>query len=106
MRLLPPLLALCAGGCATTGPITTTQDALPCWAIITASGLLEATTGAPLPGDMTGDLAAFGDRQTGQLDKANSDKAGVKRMGDACETYQQQAVDRAHKRNRPWWKVF
>lgn len=75
--------------------------------MLKASGLLEATTGAPLPGDTVGEIATFGERQTGQLDKANADKAGAVRLGDTCEAWQQTALERARKRNRPWYsRVF
>lgn len=73
--------------------------------MIVASGLLEATTGAPLPETFTlPDVAVLADRQTGQLDKANADKAGVRRMGDTCEAWRQRALERAQERNKPWWK--
>lgn len=70
-----------------------------------ASGLLEATTGAPLPiEDTAGEIAAFGLRQTGQLDKANADKAGALRLGQTCEDHQRKALERARERNKPWRK--
>lgn len=70
-----------------------------------ASGLLAATPGAPRPrSDAAGEIAAFGDRQTGQLDKANADKAGVERMGETCRRLNAEALDRARRRAKPWWK--
>lgn len=73
--------------------------------MIEASGLLERTPGAPLPAtDTAGEIAAFGDRQTGQLDKANADKGGVQRMGHLCDQKQQQALTNAQRRNKPWYK--
>lgn len=75
--------------------------------MVTASGLLDRTPLAPLPADDTvGEIASFGLRQTGQLDKANADKAGAVRLGETCEKYQQQAIERAKQRNRLWRKVF
>lgn len=73
--------------------------------MIAASGLLDLTPGAPLPSnDTAGEIGAFGDRQTGQLDKANADKGGVRRMGDICDEKQKQALANAQRRNKPWWK--
>lgn len=70
-----------------------------------ASGLLEATTGAHLPTDDTvGEIAAFGLRQTGQLEKSNADKAGALRLGQTCEDYQKRALEQARQRNKPWWR--
>lgn len=53
-----------------------------------------------------GAIASFGLQQTGQLDKANADKAGALRLGTVCDNHQQRALKRAQKRNRPWWKLF
>jgi hypothetical protein len=69
--------------------------------MIEASGLLEATPGALRPQtDTVGEIAAFGDRQTGQLDKANVDKGGVRRMGAVCEAEQSKALKEAQRRTR------
>jgi hypothetical protein len=69
--------------------------------MIEASGLLEPTTGAPRPqNDTVGEIAAFADRQTGQLDKANADKGGVKRMGSICDDRQAAALKEAQRRTR------
>ena len=66
-----------------------------------ASGLLDPTPGAARPqSDAVGELAAFGDRQTGQLDKSNADKGGAKRFGDVCLAAQNKALEDARKRNR------
>ena len=73
--------------------------------MVTASGLLEPTPLAPLPADDTvGEIASFGLRQTGQLDKANADKAGAQRLGDKCHEWQQKALEKSRKRNQPWWR--
>lgn len=73
--------------------------------MVEASGLLSATAGAPLPNsDTVGEIAAFADRQTAQLDKANVDKAGVSRMLKTCEDYEAKALDIAQQRVKPWWK--
>ncbi|KQX19326.1 hypothetical protein ASD39_15545 [Sphingomonas sp. Root50] len=61
-----------------------------------ASGLLKPTPGAPRPTTpAVGELAAFGDRQTGQLDKANADKAGAGAILTMCEKRNADAIDAA-----------
>jgi hypothetical protein len=61
--------------------------------MVKASGLLEPTTGASLPrDDSAGEWIAFGDRQTGQLDKSNADKAGATGILDACAAWQAKAA--------------
>jgi hypothetical protein len=40
-------------------------------------------------------VAAFGDRQTGQLDKANADKAGAGAILSLCEKRNAEAIDAA-----------
>lgn len=66
-----------------------------------SSGLLQPTPGALRPqSDTVGEIAAFGDRQTGQLDKANTDKGGVSRMLATCKTWQARALSEAQRRTR------
>lgn len=73
--------------------------------MVDASGLLEPTPGAALPSDSTaGGWIAFGDRQTGQLDKANADKAGVRGILGTCAAWQAKAA--AAAKPRPWWKLW
>jgi len=72
---------------------------------VKASGLLSRTPGAPLPADDTaGALATFGVQQTGQLERANADKAGVQGILDTCQQWQAKAAKEA--RPRPWWKLW
>ena len=73
--------------------------------MVEASGLLQPTAGAALPIDSAaGEWVAFGDRQTGQLDKANADKAGVHGILATCEEWQAKAV--AAAKPRRWWKLW
>lgn len=73
--------------------------------MVEASGLLEPTPGAIRPRtDAVGEIAAFGDRQTGQLDKSNADKAGTGRMLKTCRDWQDRALKEARRRNSPWYK--
>lgn len=73
--------------------------------MVEASGLLSPTPGAPLPqSDTVGEIAAFADRQTGQLDKSNAEKDGAHRIMKTCDTYQKKAREEAERRNTPWWR--
>lgn len=81
-------LAPCALLCACQPPIVLTPPAVPCDEIISASKMLEPTPGASLPAnDSVGEIAAFGVREAGQLDKANADKAGVQGILGVCKSW-------------------
>lgn len=70
-----------------------------------ASGLLATTPGAAPPADDTkGEWVAFGDRQTGQLDKANADKTGALGILTTCDEWQKKADAAAAP--RPWWRFW
>ncbi len=61
--------------------------------------MLAATPGAALPAnDTVGEIAAFGVRQTGQLDKANADKAGVARVLQVCDDWRDRAAKAVRRR--------
>lgn len=98
--LLLPALAL--SGCVGAPPIVATPSAC-------ASLLPEAwrapVPGAPLPieGQTVGDWIAFGDAQTGQLDKANDRTLASISIVERCEQLNRKAVASA---KRPWWKIF
>jgi hypothetical protein len=63
------------------------------------------TPGAPIPADSTaGAWVAFGDAQTGQLDKANVDKTSQMQIVEACEKRDREATKQITK--RPWWAIF
>lgn len=96
----PKLLLPCVLLCACTPPIVLTPPVVPCRAIITASGMLTPTPGAALPAnDSVGEIAAFGVREAGQLDKANADKAGVAGILQVCDDWRDKAA-KAVKRRR------
>lgn len=58
--------------------------------------MLEATPGAPLPADdSAGSLGAAFLGQTGQLQKANTDKSTAMTLGDSCEAEWQKAIQDA-----------
>lgn len=60
--------------------------------------------GAPLPeGSTTGDWIAFGDAQTGQLDKANDRTLSSIGIIERCEARDQEAIAAAGKR---WWQFW
>lgn len=70
-----------------------TPPAVPCEGLVEASGMLEPTPGAALPAnDSVGEIAAFGDRESGQLDKSNADKRGVKGILRVCKDWREKAT--------------
>jgi hypothetical protein len=82
--------------CACGGRTSLSLIAPPCGPLVEASGLLNPTPGAARPSQATaGELAAFGDRQTGQLDKANEDKGGAGRILRLCEKRNADAIEAA-----------
>lgn len=88
LLLLPMLLAVpaCAGG----PPIVSAQSA--CSSLLPAEWL-DGVEGAPLPaGNTVGDWIAFGDAQTGQLDKANDRYRAAVGVVDRCEARDRAAV--------------
>ncbi len=92
MILLTPLLL---AGCVTTGPIIASQSA--CSTIIPDSWR-SPVPGAPLPaGEDVGDWVAFGDAQTGQLDKANGRTADSIGIVERCEQRDREAI----RKSRP-----
>jgi hypothetical protein len=66
--------------------------------------LVDPTPGAQLPDPVLGSWVAFGDAQTGQLDKANTDKRAQHDIVTACEKRDREAAAKVTK--RPWWAVF
>lgn len=93
-RLLLPLLAMLAcAACAGGPPIVASASA--CSSLIPGSWR-EPVPGAPLPkGDVVGDWIAFGDAQTGQLDKANGRTADTIGIIERCERRDAAAIKRA-----------
>jgi hypothetical protein len=60
--------------------------------------------GAPLPeGDTVGDWIAFGDAQTGQLDKANDRTVTAIGIVERCEARDRAAIEAARRR---WWQLW
>jgi hypothetical protein len=97
LALLP--LFMTASACAPS--IRVSSTALPCRELLEASGLLNPTPGATRPlNDTAGEIAAFGDRQTGQVDKANADKQGARDFIRVCDEAQRKAVEEAQERNK------
>ena len=101
-RLCPLLLLLPAvTGCAGGPPIIAPSSA--CAALL-PQAWREPVPGAALPGgDAVADWVAFGDAQTGQLDKANDRTVSAIGIVDRCEARDAEAVKRAR---RPWWKFW
>lgn len=60
---------------------------------------------APPPAhDTVGEWVAFGDAQTGQLDKANGRTADALAIVEKCEARDREAAERL--RPKPWWRVW
>ena len=69
--------------------IQLSQAALPCGELVDSSGLLKATPPAALPANSEASRwVAFSDIQTGQLDRANSDKQAVTGILHTCDQWQ------------------
>jgi len=71
---------------------------------VKASGLLNPTTGTAIPArdDASAGWEAFLG-QSGQLEKANDDKAGAQALNEECHQLQIEALAKATK---PWWKIW
>lgn len=104
--MLAALTVLLAGGCVTPTPIIANDAG--CSELITDQ-MAAAVPGAPAPAATTGDLdadlrewMAFGVAQTGQLRKANEDKADQLGIIRRCEARDRAAVRAA----RPGFSLF
>lgn len=65
----------------------------------------EGVPGADLPaGNTVGDWIAFGDAQTGQLDKSNGRYVDGIGIVERCEA--RDAAARAALTNKPWWRFW
>lgn len=90
---IPVLLALAAGACVGAPPIVTSQSA--------CSSLLPnewrgGVEGAALPSqDTVGEWIAFGDAQTGQLDKSNDRYRAAVGIVERCEARDREAIEAA-----------
>ena len=92
--LITLLIMLCTGwaltGCASAPPIIATRAA--CHTLLPTEWQ-SGVPGAPLPeGRTVGDWIAFGDAQTGQLDKANGRYADAIGIIERCEARDREAV--------------
>ncbi len=68
-------------------------------------GMLEDTKHAAPPATAAGnDWVNFGIAEAGQLEKANVDKRGAKHILTVCETKKREALARAARRNKPWYR--
>lgn len=98
--LTPLVFALSA--CATAGP--TTLFAPSCFTeMVQGSGLDKATPHAALPADAAvTSWADFGNREGGQLDKSNADKAAIVGIGQTCDRWATDAKAKFEK--KPWYR--
>ena len=93
---------LLLSACAT--PIVYNRPASDCSTLV-PKVLVDPTPGTPLPSDPSvGAWVVFGDGQTGQLDKANTDKRAAHDIVTACEARDRAASKQITK--RPWWAIF
>ncbi len=100
--LLILLLALPgAWGCAGVPPIVAAPNAC---ASLLPKAWRTPVVGAPIPlTDTAGEWIAFGDAQTGQLDKANDRTVSSIEIVERCEALHREAIAKAV---RPWWKFW
>lgn len=99
---MPLVFALSA--CTTVVQVTPTADR--CFTRMTAnSGLTEDTPHASLPSSPTvGAWIDYGNRESGQTDKANADKRAITAIGKTCDEMRVEAQEKAKK--EPWWKIW
>ena len=104
LTLLSMPLAFALSACTTV--VQTTLNADRCFTRMTEnSGLTEDTPHASLPTDNTaGAWVDYGNRESGQLDKANADKRAVTAIGKTCDEMRVEAQEKAEK--GPWWKIW
>jgi hypothetical protein len=100
LRSTLPLLMVCAG-CTTVSVDGANNDKCseyvpPQW--------WEPTPHAPPPGTTQASHGSFEIAEAGQLEKANDDKGAIKHVIGTCERKQAEALERATRRNSPWYK--
>jgi hypothetical protein len=95
-------MLLACTGCA-SAPLTIAAPSA-CSTLIPSSHR-QPVPGADLPGPAAtaGDWVAFGDAQTGQLDKANGHTADVIEIVERCEARDAATVK---KLSKPWWRPW
>lgn len=95
------LMWLAFGLSACAGPTPMISGALNCGGLVPEQ-LRAPVSGAPLPSGATaGEWVAFGDAQTGRLDKANEFKSAALEVIDRCEA-EQARVRRPRYLGRIW----
>ncbi|AKM09382.1 hypothetical protein GGR19_001723 [Croceicoccus naphthovorans] len=73
--------------------------------MVSASGLGKDTPHATFPQTSTaGAWVDFGNREAGQLDKSNADKRAIVGIGETCDRWEKEAVEKIEK--GPWWKIW
>lgn len=94
--------ALALSACVSGPPTVAAPSAC---STLVPSSYRQPVPGADLPGldAAAGDLWIFGDRQTGQLDKANGRTADTLEIIEGCEARDKATVARLV---RPWWKLW
>lgn len=99
-------LTLCAVPTACTTLSLETRPVSPCMKILLGSGLLDPTPSAAISliDGTAGGLGSHDVAQTGQLVKANIDKATAKKIGTSCDAEWAQALKDA--RPKHWYQFW
>jgi hypothetical protein len=102
--LVVALIVLAAGLCACAAAPVIQRPASACSTLVPESWR-QGVPSADLPvGSTAGDWIAFGDAQTGQLDKANDRTTGSLEIVSKCEARDAEVVKALAP--KPWWKLF
>ncbi len=106
MLRLAAFLTLCVVPTACTTMALETKPVSPCMTILLASGLLDPTPSAPIAliDGTAGGLGAHDVAQTGQLVKANIDKATAKKIGTSCDNEWATALKAAKPKH--WYQFW
>ncbi len=104
LQSLPMLMLLAAGLCACTRSIVMIPPAPQCLSYV-PDQLWETTPGASLPADSSaGAWVSFGNSQTGQLGEANAKPPAIRHIVGRCEQLHTQALAKAERDSKPWWR--
>jgi hypothetical protein len=98
------LAMLGAGLCACASQPLVIRPASACSTLV-PEGWRDGVDSAPIPTeDTVGKWIAFGDAQTGQLDKANGRTSDTLSIVQKCEA--RDAETAKALKPRPWWRIF
>lgn len=101
IRRSTPLLLMACVACTTISVDGSAAD--DCSDYVPES-MWAPTPHAPPPGTSQASHGQFELGEAGQLEKANADKAGTQHIITTCERKKREALERAKRRNAPWYK--